>query len=1212
MSLLGYDSFGTETINGLNNLNCNTLYSDTIYIDNSTTPINVNDKLDQLQAEIDAIETSLIGIQAGYYFLGASSNNPSNTLSEKKLYFSQQVALNGFTLVGTGTSATQITATYDGVYSIYYKINYQKFNATTAYEVRTWLMKNGVDIDYTTTIQTMDASAQWMQCSNQYIVSLNAGDYVEVVWYSPNANAGSDILDFIASTAPYPQVSSQTVCVQQIMNVGQGHSDIITVGSTTTLAAGSSAYVTDTTTIFPTYTEHTLAFGIPKGDKGDTGATGATGAKGDKGDTGATGPKGDTGDTNATAVAAITLATATAAALTAYTISNNAEQAVQNATLATHTADLASDEARIVLLEVKTDDQSWGSLTGTTFSRQVHINNTGAGVGSDAIYLNSSGTATFLYGLSSSNNISTTNTFTSTSGTSQMSSLLVNNNFEVTNDATITAGEMYITRTALASQKKLVLYDNNVGDDYDYLGLWTNSSNAFNFEGMNGGTYNWYFGNGFGTARSLAKTLSLSSDSNYQATSTFLKSVGASQQIQLIRDTPNNRVRIDLMGDTSGLNQYDGQIIQEKGNSLDDNRGIMSLLSGTINATARSNINLTSTTADINATANTNIYLTAPDIFVVSGQTAISSSETTNSGVIINTNTSGYDIVLDNLTTSNYEVHSAVPLLISAVGKLQLDCVDFDVNISGATTIDSAGQMDLNVADSLTIATTIPGFDFNINSAQDLNINCGGILKLATTLNRIELNTTVAGLANGTIRLNSGERIDCDSVGNIELTSQADIIASATDVDITATTGIIRTTSAGETEINCVAFDLNAGGGAITLDTTSTSAITSTGAMTLTTSGTFQTNCGAYDINGTGNMTFDTTGSMAFTNGTGTTLTSSGLTLATSGATFPISSTKQISIATSTIGDDITIQTAGQLNLTSTLSGVATDGIIISTATSGYDMLLNNTASTDFTIRSNDNLTISTPTTRNATISTYDGDITLESTNNGNVNISTNTGNISIAGTNSSDVNISGGDVTITTTGTTAGNITLNATNSVLQLQTNSTNRIEISNGGTLTISGITDFNNQVRLNHNVRIQQNDYTQPMANTSQLGYTNSATTFTDPMSNTLTARSNFTLPSKGVWLIICGYEWGTNSANTVEAKELILSTTSGGSTPVAYGLEYYEEINDGAGAAGLRQVGTISGVVTVTASTVIYVNARSQISSGTNTEFTSNVSWTRIG
>jgi hypothetical protein len=165
-----------------------------------------------------------------------------------------------------------------------------------------------------------------------------------------------------------------------------------------------------------------------------------------------------------------------------------------------------------------------------------------------------------------------------------------------------------------------------------------------------------------------------------------------------------------------------------------------------------------------------------------------------------------------------------------------------------------------------------------------------------------------------------------------------------------------------------------------------------------------------------------------------------------------------------------------------------------------------------------------------------------------------------------------------------------------------------------LTSSASTTINAQTTINHNLLIQQNSYTQPMSNTSQLGYTDSETTFTDPMNNTLTARSDFTLPSKGVWLIICGYEWGTNAANVVEAKEIILSTTSGtgGTTPVAYGLEYYEEINDSAGASGLRQVGTMSGVVSVTTATTIYVNARSQISSGTNTELRTNVSWTRIG
>lgn len=79
----------------------------------------------------------------------------------------------------------------------------------------------------------------------------------------------------------------------------------VTVGSTTTGAAGSNASVTNS----GTSTDAVLNFTIPRGDIGPTGATGpqgsigstgATGAKGDKGDTGAQGPQGPQGPAGAT------------------------------------------------------------------------------------------------------------------------------------------------------------------------------------------------------------------------------------------------------------------------------------------------------------------------------------------------------------------------------------------------------------------------------------------------------------------------------------------------------------------------------------------------------------------------------------------------------------------------------------------------------------------------------------------------------------------------------------------------------------------------------------------------------------------------------------------------------------------------------------------------------------------------------------------------
>lgn len=74
----------------------------------------------------------------------------------------------------------------------------------------------------------------------------------------------------------------------------------VSVGTTTTLAAGSSATVTKSGTL----TQPVFSFGIPQGL---TGATGPAGAKGATGATGATGPAGPKGATGATGPAGLGL-----------------------------------------------------------------------------------------------------------------------------------------------------------------------------------------------------------------------------------------------------------------------------------------------------------------------------------------------------------------------------------------------------------------------------------------------------------------------------------------------------------------------------------------------------------------------------------------------------------------------------------------------------------------------------------------------------------------------------------------------------------------------------------------------------------------------------------------------------------------------------------------------------------------------------------------
>jgi hypothetical protein len=256
------------------------------------------------------------------------------------------------------------------------------------------------------------------------------------------------------------------------------------------------------------------------------------------------------------------------------------------------------------------------------------------------------------------------------------------------------------------------------------------------------------------------------------------------------------------------------------------------------------------------------------------------------------------------------------------------------------------------------------------------------------------------------------------------------------------------------------------------------------------------------------------------------------------------------------------------------------------------------------------------------------GDIRLNATSNITI---TPTGDLDITGT--TNINTTGGEATsigntselLTLTGQTIDYKVASAgafffyNNAVQKLRISSITAefaTAITTDSTLVVSGASTFtggftsNASSSMNHNFLLQQNTY--PPTSTSALGYTDTETTTTNPMSNTLAERSNFDLPSKGMWLVICGFEFSSGTTNIIQFKQVVLSKTTASATPAANGLQYQEQLNDNAGAVEIRQQYTITGVVTATAATTIYVNARSTVDSGTQTKLITNVSWTRIG
>ena len=406
------------------------------------------------------------------------------------------------------------------------------------------------------------------------------------------------------------------------------------------------------------------------------------------------------------------------AAITGLSISQAAQDVIitsHTGSIATLQGEMSTAQGQIAVLQTKTTDQTYGALTGTTFARRVYITNTGAGVGTDSIYLASSEASTFLYGLTATGLISTAGTLTSTSGTSQVSSLLVNNNFEVTNSSFF-GDTIYVDRAVLTSAKKVVLYDNSTGNDYDYLGFWTDSGAASKkylnaeIDGVAGSAFQWYYGNNLGSARTLAKSLSSADEINYTPKATFLKSAGASQQIQLVRDTANNRVRIDMIGDIAGANTFDGQIIQQEGNGVDDNRGIMTIQSGDVTLTAQTSattgtLQMNTKVLDINASGAITIDGATTTTLTSIGETEINSAA-------LDINASGA-ITIDGATTTT----------LTSVGETEINSAALDINASGAITIDGA---------TTTTLTSIG--ETEINSAA-LDINASGAITIEWCVN---------------------------------------------------------------------------------------------------------------------------------------------------------------------------------------------------------------------------------------------------------------------------------------------------------------------------------------------------------------------------------------------------------------------------------------------------------------------------------------------
>jgi hypothetical protein len=711
-----------------------------------------------IQQQIDGIVAGLGTV--GYWGVFWSNVDQTNAGATSVNFMTVNNSDASNNQVQIGATSSQIKVLNAGVYNIQFSAQFDKSDGGKD-TVDVWFVKNGVNIPDSNSLFSLEGNNDKLIAALNLIVPLSANDYIELAWHS----ADTDLFlhhDAAGTSPTRPAVPSVIITVQQVSSVLSGPTG-------------------------PTGPSGT------NGTNGATGATGPTGANGTNGDTGPTGPTGPASG-EPIGIAALALATATSTALTAYIVSNDAVQVTQNAAITTNTTDIATDEGRITVLEVKTTDQSWGSLTGTTFSGRVNVGTT-----ADGVVLNTSSACTFGSGISSSAAI------TSSAGTSQFSSLLINTTAEITNDLTITNGVEFITRNTLTSTKKIVLYDNTTGNDYDYLGFWTDSGTASKkflnaeIDGVAGSAFQWYAGDGAGTSRTLLKQLTSAEETGFTPSVKFLKTPGFSQEINLLKDAPNNTVKINMLGDTGGANEYDGQIIQEQGNGVDDNTGLMTIQSGGIainSLSAGLNIQATTstliqsgTTTTLTSTNETEINsaalnINASDVVTVNSIGGMTLSETAIAGVVLIESTNG-DVNLNGTDIGIVSTSGEITLTSTTFTTINAD--DLDINVSSNTTIDSnvirltsTNETEIN-CDALDINAT----NATISSTATVNIESGTTTSIQSDTGMDIRSVTAEVELYGTTQLilGSGGSMSLTAATNVNINPTTQFLAEIGGVD---------------------------------------------------------------------------------------------------------------------------------------------------------------------------------------------------------------------------------------------------------------------------------------------------------------------------------------------------------------------------------------------------------------------------------------------
>jgi hypothetical protein len=149
----------------------------------------------------------------GSFYDTTTQTCPSGGVVAMKLNSADLTCTSGFTIANdTLGNPTRITATYTGVYDLEFSAQLYRVSGGTRKTATIWIRVSEVNVPNTATIVTLQANADYLVASWNWLVNLNAGQYVEIMW-----SQNDDIqIEYVSEDliTPHPAVPSviATIC----------------------------------------------------------------------------------------------------------------------------------------------------------------------------------------------------------------------------------------------------------------------------------------------------------------------------------------------------------------------------------------------------------------------------------------------------------------------------------------------------------------------------------------------------------------------------------------------------------------------------------------------------------------------------------------------------------------------------------------------------------------------------------------------------------------------------------------------------------------------------------------------------------------------------------------------------------------------------------------------------------------------------------------